>query len=257
MNILFVGDVVGQSSCRDLTDALPSLKKRYEVDVTIVNGENSADGNGITPYSSDILLSGGADVITTGNHCFKRPEMSALFEESEVIIRPANYGNGCPGRGFCVLDFGAYSLAVINLIGINYMQAVDNPFSCVDKILEETDTKNIIVDFHAETTSEKKAMGYYLEGRVSAVLGTHTHVQTADESIIGNHTGYITDVGMTGVAESVLGIEKDVIIARLTTYYPQRHIYAKGSTTLNAVLLEIDSKSGRCCQIKRICERLS
>ena len=170
MNILFVGDVVGQSSCRDLTDALPSLKKRYEVDVTIVNGENSADGNGITPYSSDILLSGGADVITTGNHCFKRPEMSALFEESEVIIRPANYGNGCPGRGFCILDFGAYSLAVINLIGINYMQAVDNPFSCVDKILEEIDTKNIIVDFHAETTSEKKAMGYYLEGRVSAVL---------------------------------------------------------------------------------------
>ena len=248
---------MGQSSCRDLTDSLPSLKKRYNADVTIVNGENSADGNGITPYSSDILLSGGVDVITTGNHCFKRPEMSALFEESEVIIRPANYGADCPGRGFCILDFGAYSLAVINLIGINYMQAVDNPFSCVDKILEDIDTKNIIVDFHAETTSEKKAMGYYLEGRVSAVLGTHTHVQTAAESIIGSHTGYITDVGMTGVAESVLGIEKDIIIARLTTYYPQRHIYAKGSTTLNAVLLEIDSKSGRCCQIKRIYERLN
>lgn len=257
MNILFVGDIVGQSSCRDFIKSLPSLKKRFEIDAVIINGENSADGNGITPYSSELLLSGGADVITTGNHCFKRPEMSAVFEESDVIIRPANYGSGCPGRGFCILDFGACSLAVINLIGINYMQAVDNPFTCVDRILEDIDTKNIVVDFHAETTSEKKAMGFYLEGRVSAVLGTHTHVQTADEGIIGNRTGYITDVGMTGVAESVLGIDKDVIIARLTTYYPQRHIYAKGSTTLNAVLLDIDSKSGECRQIKRICERLN
>lgn len=257
MNILFAGDVVGQSSCRDFTAALPSLKKRYDVDVTIVNGENSADGNGITPYSAELLLSGGADVITTGNHCFKRPEMSELFEESSVIIRPANYGADCPGHGYCLLDFGGYSLAVVNLIGINYMQAVDNPFLCADKILENIDTKNIIVDFHAEATSEKRAMGYYLAGRVSAVLGTHTHVQTADESIIDSHTGYITDVGMTGVTDSVLGIDKDVIIARLTTYYPQRHIYAKGSTTLNAVLLTVDNKSGRCCQIKRICEFLT
>ena len=256
MNILFVGDVVGQNSCRDLTEALPALKKRFGVDAVIVNGENSADGNGITPHSAELLLSGGEDVITTGNHCYKRPEMSPLFEESSVIIRPANYGDDCPGRGYCLLDFGAYSLAVVNLIGINYMQAVDNPFLCADKILENIDTKNIIVDFHAEATSEKRAMGYYLAERVSAVLGTHTHVQTADEGIIASHTGYITDVGMTGVAESVLGIEKNVIIARLTTYYPQRHIYAKGSTTLNAVLLDIDSKSGKCCQIKRICELL-
>ena len=135
------------------------------------------------------------------------------------------------------------------------MQPVDNPFFCADNILKEIDTKNIIVDFHAETTSEKKAMGYYLAGRVSAVLGTHTHVQTADESILENHTGYITDVGMTGVQESVLGVEKDVIISRLTTYYPQRHIYAKGTTTLNAVLLNIDNKSGECHSIIRICEQ--
>lgn len=257
MKIFFVGDIVGQISCRDFTAKLPFLKQKYNVDVTIVNGENSADGNGITPYSSDILLSGGVDAVTTGNHCFKRPEMSALFEESKVIIRPANYGGGCPGKGYCILDFGAYSLAIINLIGINYMQPVDNPFMCVDKILETIETKNILVDFHAEATSEKKAMGYYLAGRVSAVIGTHTHVQTADESIIEDHTGYITDVGMTGASESILGIDKDVIIARLTTYYPQRHTYAKGSTMLNAVLLDIDSKTGRCCKIQRICEQIS
>lgn len=245
---------MGQNACRDFTEQLPDLKKRYEIDVTIVNGENSADGNGITPFSSELLLGGGVDVITTGNHCFKRAEMTPVFEESSIIIRPANFGNGCPGKGYCVLDFGGYSLAVINLIGVSYMQAADNPFFCADKILKEIETKNIVVDFHAETTSEKKALGYYLAGRVSAVLGTHTHVQTADECILEEHTGYITDVGMTGVQESVLGVNKDIIIARLTTYYPQRHIYAKGRTTLNAVVLEIDKKSGACRRIKRIIE---
>lgn len=245
---------MGQNACRDFTERLPDLKKRYEIDVTIVNGENSADGNGITPFSSELLLGGGVDVITTGNHCFKRAEMTPVFEESSIIIRPANFGNGCPGKGYCVLDFGGYSLAVINLIGVSYMQAADNPFFCADKILKEIETKNIVVDFHAETTSEKKALGYYLAGRVSAVLGTHTHVQTADECILEEHTGYITDVGMTGVQESVLGVNKDIIIARLTTYYPQRHIYAKGRTTLNAVVLEIDKKSGACRRIKRIIE---
>ncbi len=245
---------MGQNACRDFTEQLPSLKQRYEIDVTIVNGENSADGNGITPFSSELLLGGGVDVITTGNHCFKRAEMTPVFEESSIVIRPANFGNGCPGKGYCVLDFGGYSLAVINLIGVSYMQAADNPFFCADKILKEIETKNIVVDFHAETTSEKKALGYYLAGRVSAVLGTHTHVQTADECILEEHTGYITDVGMTGVQESVLGVNKDIIIARLTTYYPQRHIYAKGRTTLNAVVLEIDKKSGACRRIKRIIE---
>ncbi len=249
MKILFVGDIVGQYACREFTALLPGLKQKYGIYVTVVNGENSADGNGITPYSADLLLSGGADAVTTGNHCFRRAEMNSLFEESSVIIRPANYGDECPGKGYTVLDFGSCSLAVINLIGTTFMQAVDNPFHCIDKILKEIDTKNILVDFHSETTSEKKALGYYLAGRVSAVVGTHTHVQTADECILENHTGYITDVGMTGVQESVLGIDKDIIIARLTTYYPQRHIYAKGRTTVNAVALEIDQNSGECFSI--------
>ncbi|MBD5081246.1 MAG: TIGR00282 family metallophosphoesterase [Ruminococcaceae bacterium] len=254
MNILFVGDIVGQNACREFIAVLPGLKQKYGIDVTIVNGENSADGNGITPYSADLILSGGADVITTGNHCFRRAEMNSLYEESSVIIRPANYGDECPGKGYTILDFGSCSLAVVNLIGTTFMQAVDNPFHCIDKILKEIDTKNILVDFHSETTSEKKALGYYLAGRVSAVVGTHTHVQTADECILEDHTGYITDVGMTGVQESVLGIDKDIIIARLTTYYPQRHIYAKGRTTVNAVALEIDQRSGACRSIKRIFE---
>lgn len=254
MNILFVGDIVGQTSCRSFVEMLPLLKRQYDTDIVIVNGENSADGNGITPLSAKILLEGGVDVITTGNHSFRRYEMDALYESSSVIIRPANYGDGCPGKGSCILDFGAYSLAVVNLIGTSFMQPVENPFLYADKILNELNTPNIILDFHAETTSEKKAMGYYLAGRVSAVLGTHTHVQTADECILNEHTGYITDVGMTGVHDSVLGIDKEVIISRFTTYYPKRHIYAKGATTVNAVTIVIDNKTGICRSIKRICQ---
>lgn len=254
MNILFIGDVVGQNSCREMAAVLPSLKHKYSIDVVIVNGENSSDGNGITPFSAGLLLDAGADAITTGNHSFRRPEMDAMYESSPIVIRPANYGEGCPGKGYCILDFGSYTLAVVNLIGTAFMQPVENPFSYADKLLKQITTPNIIVDFHAEATSEKKSMGYYLAGRVSAVVGTHTHVQTADECIIDGHTGYITDVGMTGVHESVLGIDKDIIITRLTTYYPQRHIYAKGATQINAVVLEIDNRTGVCRSIKRICQ---
>lgn len=252
MKILFIGDVVGQKSCEFLIGELPKLKRRYDIDVTIVNGENSADGNGITPYSAKLLLGGGADVITTGNHCFKRREMTPFYDESDIVIRPANLGDEIAGKGMCRLDFGKFRLAVINLIGTSYMQPADNPFNCVEKMLEEIDTKNIVVDFHAEATAEKKAMGYFLAGRVSAVLGTHTHVQTADEIVIDGHTGYITDVGMTGVHESVLGIDKDVIIQRLTTYFPQKHVYAEGNPRINGVVLDIDSASGRCLSITRI-----
>lgn len=251
MNILFIGDVVGQTSADFLVSKLPALKKQYNTDVTIVNGENSADGNGITPFSANILLNGGVDVITTGNHCFRRREMNDLYETSHIIIRPANLGDA-PGKGVCILDMGRVRLAVINLIGMAFMDNCDNPFHYADRLLSEIDTKNIIVDFHAEATSEKKAMGYYLEGRVSAVIGTHTHVQTADEQILGGHTGFITDAGFTGVKESVLGIDKEVIIARLTTYYPQKHTYPEGEIMINGVSLTIDEKTGKCTAIERI-----
>lgn len=250
LNILFVGDVVGHRSSEHLTKLMPQLKHRYSVDMTIVNGENSADGNGITPHSAAILRDC-ADVITTGNHCFRRREMNDLFEESDNIIRPANFGDTV-GKGYTVFDFGRSSVAVINLIGMAFMESCDNPFHCADELLKKIDTPNIIVDFHAEATSEKKAMGYYLAGRVSAVIGTHTHVQTADEQIIDGHTGYITDVGFTGAKESILGIDKDIIIARLTTYYPQKHTYPDGEIMINAVLISIDEKCGKCTGIERI-----
>ncbi len=250
MNILFIGDVVGQRSVEFLAEKLPELKREHCVDMTIVNGENSADGNGITPFSAKLLL-GLADVVTTGNHCFRRREMNDMYEESEVIIRPANFGDTV-GRGYTVYDMGKTRVAVVNLIGMAFMESCDNPFKYADKILEELDTPNIIVDFHAEATSEKKAMGFYLEGKVSAVIGTHTHVQTADEQILGGHTGYITDVGYTGVRDSILGIDKDVIISRLTSYYPQKHTYPEGDIMINAVVISIDDKCGKCTAIKRL-----
>ncbi len=251
MKILFIGDVVGQNSCEYLGSKLPKIKREHSIDLTIVNGENSADGNGITPFSANLLLNGGADIITTGNHCFRRREMNDMYEESSVIIRPANLGE-IYGNGWCIADMGSARVAVINLMGMAYMDNCDNPFFCIDKILKEIDTPNIIVDFHAEATSEKKAMGYYLEGRVSAVLGTHTHVQTNDDEILGHHTGYITDVGMTGAKRSVLGVDKDVIISRLTTYYPQKHTYPDGEIMINGVVLEIDKKNGKCLSIEKI-----
>lgn len=252
LNVLFIGDVVGQASANYLTQQLPKLKKQYETSVTVVNGENSANGNGITPFSAKLLLSGGADVITTGNHCFRRQEMNELYEESDVILRPANLGDTF-GKGVTVLDLGRTRLAVVNLMGRAFMEPCDNPFPCADRLLKEIDTPNILVDFHAEATSEKKAMGFFLEGRVSAVLGTHTHVQTADEEILSGHTGYLTDVGMTGRRRSVLGIDKDVILERLTSYYPRKHIYPEeGEFMINGAALSIDEKSGKCLSIQRV-----
>lgn len=252
MKVLFLGDVVGQKACAYLREKLPQLKREYDVRMVIVNGENSADGNGITPTTAKYLLDSGADVITTGNHCFRRKEMDATYDENPLVIRPANFCDDVVGRGFTVVDFGSFTVAVVNLMGVVYMQNLENPFHCIDKVLEKIETKNIIVDFHAEATSEKKAMGYYLAGRVSAVLGTHTHVQTADEEILSEHTGYITDAGMTGVTNSVLGIKKEIIIQNMLTNYPQRYEYADGVPTINGVVMEINEKTGKCCSIKRI-----
>ena len=207
MNILFIGDVVAQSGVEFLQRKLGELKKKYKADITVVNGENSADGNGITKLSARGIISAGADVITTGNHCFQRNDCGEVFE-NEYIIRPANYPDGNVGEGFCILDTGRTKVAVVNIMGTSFMDPLDNPFSCVEKLLEKIDTKNIFVDFHAESTAEKQAMGYFLEGKVTAVVGTHTHIQTADEKILSGGTAYISDLGMTGVERSVLG--KDI-----------------------------------------------
>ena len=252
MNILFVGDVVGQKSCANLREKLPFLKREYNIDTVIANGENSADGNGITPVTAKYLLDSGIDCVTTGNHCFRRKEMDAFYETSDIVIRPANFPDEVVGKGYTVLDRGRYSICVINLMGVVFMQNLENPFHCINRILNEVKSKVIIVDFHAEATSEKRALGHYLTGRVSAVLGTHTHVQTADEEILDGRTGYITDVGMTGVIDSVLGIKKEIIINNMITGYPQRYEYAEGRYYICGAVISVDEKTGICTSIKRI-----
>lgn len=251
MNILFIGDVVGKHGCEALQNGLMQLRREYDADIAVVNGENSAEGNGITPHSAQMIFDAGADVITTGNHCFRQKTMEEEFERSERIIRPANYGDEVIGRGMCELDCGAFSIAVINLLGTTYLQPLENPFRYADMMLERTSAKIKLVDFHAEATSEKRAMGYYLSGRTTAVLGTHTHVQTADEQII-NGTGYITDVGMTGPKDSILGVQKEIIIERFLTYYPKRHAFADGECEICGVCLGVNPKSGECESIVRI-----
>lgn len=251
MRIIFIGDVVGNAGCRALEAELSAIKRGYGADVVIVNGENSADDNGIDPRSAERIFGAGADVITTGNHVFRKKSVCELLETNERVLRPANYGEDAPGRGLCELDFGAYRAAVINLLGTTYLQPLENPFAYADRLLAETDARIIIVDFHAEATSEKRAMGFYLSGRVSAVLGTHTHVQTADEQIIDG-TGYITDAGMTGARDSVLGVEKDIIIGKFLSYLPQKHVFAEGDCEIRGVCLEVDAKSGKCVSIERI-----
>lgn len=251
MRVIFIGDVVGSAGCEALESELTLIKREYGAQTVIVNGENSAPENGIDPRSAQKLLDAGADVITTGNHVFRKRSINELLETSERVIRPANYGDDVPGRGSCELDFGSYRMAVINLLGTTYLQPIENPFKYADRLLSETDAKIIVVDFHAEATSEKRAMGFYLSGRVSAVVGTHTHVQTADEQIIDG-TGYITDVGMTGPRDSVLGVDKNIIIEKFLNYCPQKHIFAEGDCEINGVCLDIDVKSGRCTAIERI-----
>ena len=252
MKLLFIGDVVGDIGCDFLNKNLYKIKRDNNIDITIVNGENSAQGNGITPYSMQNLFSMGVDVITTGNHCFKRKEATDLFDSQEHLLRPANFPEGVVGHGVAILDMGSYKVAVVNLIGTLYLEAFDNPFNVVDSILEKLDTPNIIVDFHAEATSEKKAMGFYLEGKVTAVLGTHTHVQTADETILGGTTAYITDVGMTGPERSVLGVDKDIVITKFKQKIPVRFTESEEKCFINAVIVDFDEKTGKSNGIDRL-----
>lgn len=254
-NLLFIGDVVGKSGCDFLASRIYSLKKKYSIDITVVNGENSAQGNGITAYSAGLIKNNcGADVITTGNHCFKRRDSLAIYNEDN-IIRPVNFPDGCCGKGISIIDMGSFKAAVVNLMGTVYMEPLDNPFTVIDSVLKKIDTPNIFVDFHAEATAEKKAMGYHLAGKVTAVMGTHTHVQTSDEGIIAGHTGYITDAGMTGPEESVLGVEVKLAVDKLRFKYPVRFREAETPCFINGVVITFDEKIGKCTKITRIIER--
>lgn len=254
-NLLFIGDVVGKAGCDFLASKLSGIKRLYDIDVTVVNGENSAQGNGITRYSADSIVRAGADIITTGNHAFRRKEALDIFDE-DYIIRPANYPEGgCVGKGVCILDMGAYSVAFVNLMGTVYMDPLDNPFTKIDEILEQISVPNIFVDFHAEATSEKKAMGFHLAGRVSGVFGTHTHVQTADECILNGKTAYITDVGMTGPEHSCLGVEVQPAVDRLRFRMPVRFKEAEGECFLCGIVASFDEKNGKTHKIERIIVR--
>lgn len=255
MRILFVGDVVAPQGCEHLRKVLPSLKKTQNIDFCIVNGENSAQGNGILPVSCDHILSSGADLITTGNHALKRVEIEKYFENENIpLIRPANFHRQAVGKGFYILEKRGMRLAVINLMGRIYMDAVENPFDEIDRILscpEMQGIKNILVDFHAEATSEKKVMAYYLDGRVSAVLGTHTHTPTADEQILAGKTAFISDVGMTGVTESVLGVEIGCASRKVITGLPVHFRNPEGQCKADCVIVETDTKTGRAVSIER------
>lgn len=252
MKLLFVGDIVGEAGCSFLEKHIYQIKQKYGIDVTVVNGENSAQGNGITKPSMMQLLGMGVDVITTGNHCFKRREFVEMFDKNDILLRPANYPDGVVGHGFTVIDMGRTRIAVVNLQGVVYLEPLENPFTTMDRLLKEIDTPNIIVDFHAEATAEKKAMGQYLAGKVTAVLGTHTHVQTADETILSEHTAYITDVGMTGPELSVLGVESSVAIDKQRFHYPVRFVESQNPCFINAVVVEFDEKIGKAYNLERI-----
>lgn len=250
MKVVFIGDVCGNAGCEALSALLPEIRREYSADIAIVNGENSADNNGINARSAEAIFAAGADVITTGNHAFRHQSAREEFGRRDTLLRPANLGEYLPGKGVCELDMGAYSVAVVNLMGTAFMSPADNPFKCAEELLKSISSKIIIVDFHAEATSEKRAMGFFLAGKASAVLGTHTHVQTADEQIIEG-TAYITDVGMTGAADSVLGVEKSVIIEKFLTYSPNKHVFASGNADVCGAALEIDKKTGKALSITR------
>ncbi len=251
ISVLFAGDIVGSRGCEFAETTIRKIKASEPVDIIIVNGENSADGNGITRQSAEHLFRF-ADVITTGNHCFRRKEVIGLYDSRDNLLRPANYPKGVTGKGVYVLDMGSYTFAAVNLMGTAYMEALENPFECIDRILSKLDTPNILVDFHAEATSEKKAMGFYLAGRVSAVMGTHTHVQTADEIILNGHTGYITDAGMCGAELSVLGVKSELAIERQRFKTPVKFAESDNPPFFNGVLMKIDEKSGKVHNIKRL-----
>lgn len=256
MNILAIGDVVGSVGCKYLRSRLPQLKKLKGIDLVIANGENSADGNGITPASADFLFKSGVDVITAGNHSFRRKESYDFYDECPFLIRPGNFPEKTtPGRGLCIVDMGRVQVAVINIMGTVFMESLNCPFETADRLIEQAKAENvniIIVDFHAEATGEKRALGYYLDGRASAVFGTHTHVPTADETILPNGTGYITDVGMTGTIHSVLGVKTDIIIKKFKEKLPQRFDLADGECKMDCIIFEIDEKTGKTISVERM-----
>jgi len=255
MRVLFIGDVVSDSGCSFLRKTLPGFKRLKGIDFCVVNGENSAKGNGITPASSEHILASGADIITGGNHTLRRNEFYRVLEDkNSACLRPFNLHRSAPGRGAAILEKRGMRLGVANIIGSVYMDYAENPFDAADEIcgyFEKENVKCFIIDFHAEATSEKRAMGFFVDGRASALFGTHTHVMTADEQILPKGTAYITDVGMTGALDSVLGVTTETATAKMRTGLPVRFEQAEGESGMNCVITDLDEKTGRAIAVER------
>ena len=250
--VLAVGDVVGGPGMEQIRRHLRRLKRETGADFVVVNGEN-ASVVGITPSQAEDILDAGADAITLGNHSFSKREITPFLDESDRIVRPANYAPQVPGKGWTVLETRFGDVALIDLIGRCGMDyGPDNPFLMIEKILRQVEARFILVEIHAEATSEKLAMGYLLDGRVSAVWGTHTHVPTADARVLPKGTGYVTDLGMTGPRDSVLGIQPELSIAKFRGDLPERYRWAGGHAKLEGVLFTLDSQTGKCLRAERV-----
>jgi hypothetical protein len=260
MKILFIGDIVGEPGRRAIAELLPGIKKANEIEFVIGNAENVAGGSGVTPSLADELFNHGLDVITSGDHIWKRKEIIDRIESDRRILRPANYPSGAPGSGSTVVKSeSGTDVGVINLMGRVFMQPLECPFKVAQEEINKIKNRArvIIIDMHAEATSEKIALGWYLDGQVSAIIGTHTHVQTADEKILPNGTAFLSDAGMTGPYDGVIGRKKEQILARFLTQMPMKFEMAEGDIQLHGVVIDVDDKTGKANSIKRIQKKLT
>jgi metallophosphoesterase (TIGR00282 family) len=254
MNILMVGDVFGEPGRAAVKRLLPGLRQQHHIELVVANVENAAGGFGVTPQQCREFLDVGVDVMTSGNHIWDRKEIVEYIGKENLLLRPANFPAGTPGAGWVTVKAGPHKVAVLNLMGRVFMTPLDCPFRKADEVLSELrkDSAVILVDMHAEATSESVAMGWYLDGRVSAVVGTHRHVQTADERVLPGGTAYITDLGMTGPVDSVIGVDKALILQRFLTQMPIRFEAARGPAALHGVVIAVDPETGRASEIRRL-----
>lgn len=255
MNFLFIGDITGEAGLDRVRKEIAALRRQETFDLIIANGENLAERNGIHEALYRALRFAGVDVVTMGNHTWAHKGILEIIDREKELIRPANYPEGTAGRGYTIVDTGRRQVAVMNVLGNIYVSTLPSPFSMIDKLLQEIraqGVQQILIDFHGEATSEKMAFAYYLDGQVTAVLGTHTHVQTADARILPKGTAYITDVGMCGAYESVLGVKKEHSIESFITQIPTKFEHADGKSQFNAVIVKSDDKTGQAVEIKRL-----
>ena len=252
--ILALGDVVGPFAVKYISEKLWAFRRENNINMVVCNAENAASGNGLDPFGADKLISAGCDVLTGGNHIFRKREIRPYLESSEVLVRPANYPIGTPGNGYTIVNIDGFKVLVINVMGTIYLEALACPFSTVDRILEREAGRYdlAILDIHAEATSEKIALGRYFDGRINVVFGTHTHVATADTAVLPKGTGYVTDLGMSGPNDGVLGVRADIIIEKLRMKLPVKFELAEGDIEVNGVIFTLDTVSGKTLDVERV-----